>query len=82
MLQHYRTIAKKQAQHERRGVRYTDEEKDIGLYNYMMAGKRYHKFLVGNLPVISRSTLSRHLKASTKCIDEGKLFNWALLVTL
>lgn len=75
MLQFYLNIAEKHNQHKSRGVRYTTEEKDIGLYNYILSGKKYHKFLSSNMPVISRSTLTRHLKANTQSVCEGKLLS-------
>lgn len=72
LLNHYQTLAKKHMNHDKRGVRYTTQEKDIGAYEYMLGGKSHHTFHGLNLPVISRSTFSRHLKANTTATCEGE----------
>lgn len=68
MLKLYEYIANKRVG----GFNYTVEEKDMILYQYIMAGKRYHEFMVENIPGISRSTLIRHLNHHTQGIQDGK----------
>lgn len=72
LLNHYETLADKQSEHDKRGVRYTIQEKDIGVYEYILGGKSLHAFHSANRPVISRSTITRHLRASTKQTREGE----------
>lgn len=53
-------------------LHYTVEEKDMSLYQFIMAGNKYHEFMGKNIPGISRSTLLRHLDAHTQNIQAGK----------
>lgn len=68
LIKLYETIAFKSACK----LHYTDEEKDMSLYRYIMAGKKYHEFMVGNVPGISRATLLRHMDKHTTDIKDGK----------
>lgn len=68
MLRLYESIAHKRDA----GLNYTMEEKDMSLYRFITAGKKYHEFMVENVPGISRSTLLRHLEEHTQDIQEGK----------
>lgn len=72
LLNHYQTLAEKHEHHDKRGVRYTTQEKDIGSYEIMLGGKSHHTFHGLNLPVISRSTFTRHLRANTENTCEGE----------
>lgn len=72
LLNYYISLAEKQTTHDKRGVRYTTQEKDIGVYQYILGGKSLHTFHGVNLPVMSRSTIIRHLRANTKQTREGK----------
>lgn len=54
------------------GKRYTTEEKDMSLYEFIMAGNKFHEYHGLNIPGISRSTLGRHLRANTEEIREGE----------
>lgn len=70
MLELYESMAFK-----REGrLNYTDEEKDIALHRYIMAGKKYHEFMIANVPGPSRSTLLRHLNEHTEDINEGTIW--------
>lgn len=68
LLRLYETIANKREC----SLRYTVEEKDMSLYRFIMAGKKYYEFVGENIPGISRSTLLRHLDEHTQNIEEGK----------
>lgn len=72
LLNYYQTIAKKQTGRDKRGVRYTTQEKDIGVYEYMLGGRSLHAFHGANRPVISRSTVIRHLRRNTEEMSEGE----------
>lgn len=67
MLELYESMAIKR---ERR-LNYTNEEKDMALYRYIMAGKKWHEFMIANVPGPSRATLLRHLNEHTEDIKEG-----------
>lgn len=54
------------------GTRYTIEEKDMSLYELIMAGNKFHEYQGLNKPGISKSTLHRHLRANTEEIREGE----------
>lgn len=69
ILDLYKTMAIKHKCH----LNYTEEEKDMGLYRYIMAGKRYHEFMTENVPGPCRATLIRHLEAYTEDIQEGTI---------
>lgn len=72
LINYYETLAIKQTEHDKRGVRYTTQEKDIAVYEYLLGGKSLHTFHSANRPVISRSTIIRHLRATTKQTSEGE----------
>lgn len=67
LLELYTSIASKRES----GQRYTSEEKDMALYQFLLAGNKYYQFLGGNIPGMSRSTLTRHLNEHTHHIQEG-----------
>lgn len=68
LLRLYESIASKRTCR----LHYTVEEKDMSLYRFIMAGKKYHEFMDKNIPGISRSTLLRHLDKHTQHVQEGK----------
>lgn len=72
LLNYYETLADKQTEHEKHGVRYTIQEKDIGVFEFILGGNSLHTFHSANRPTISRSTITRHLRASTKQTREGE----------
>ena len=72
LLTLYDSVKTKKQASKKHGERYSLEEKDMALYEYLLAGRAYHQFRSANLPTISRSTILRHLSASTKHLNDGR----------